>query len=278
MRRQYPVLINPWLLIKNYKKTWNYKGFVLYLLCRFEEAIGCIDKALDIDKNFRFAWVNKGFFLYHLDRYEEAISCFDKALAIDKNFYLSWEYKTFVYLFQHNLEAAEACLNSKPALKNEKSIWHQTFRELYIFASKGQCRLFEVLDEELKQFNRQDISTQVSIYVSAGKFFIEYSALTDAETCLKRGLTLQSNNPLLKKLEERLGQAKTKQLTEKSCHSDGSQKTHEVGSPLPIWLYSDPSYLTLVNQLDSTCKNQLTSLLKNFQMQVSKSPKEKSSL
>jgi len=64
------------------------KGLSLANSGRYAEAIGCYDKALEIDPQFAKAWVNKGATLILLKRHQEALQCFDKALAIDpKNEY-----------------------------------------------------------------------------------------------------------------------------------------------------------------------------------------------
>ena len=52
-------------------------------LGRYDEAIGCYDKALEIKPEYANAWNNKGIALGNLERSDEAIRCFDKALEID---------------------------------------------------------------------------------------------------------------------------------------------------------------------------------------------------
>jgi tetratricopeptide (TPR) repeat protein len=49
---------------------------------RYEEAIKCHDKAIEIDPEYAYAWNNKGNSLHYMGRYEEAIKCYDKALEI----------------------------------------------------------------------------------------------------------------------------------------------------------------------------------------------------
>ena len=72
--------INP-----NYAKVWYNKGNALSKLGRHEEAIECYDRVLEINQNFA-AWYNKGVVLGELGRYEEEIECYDKALEINPNF------------------------------------------------------------------------------------------------------------------------------------------------------------------------------------------------
>lgn len=73
--------------------AWNNKGVSLKSLGRYEEAIHCYDKALEIDLRFSGVWNNKGDSLYYLGRYEEAIRCHDKALEIDQRNEYAWSNK-----------------------------------------------------------------------------------------------------------------------------------------------------------------------------------------
>jgi uncharacterized membrane protein YccF (DUF307 family)/Tfp pilus assembly protein PilF len=74
-------------------RVWNCKGHALSSLHRYEEAIDCFDKALEIDSRRPSAWSNKGASLAGLGRYEAAILCFNKALEIDPSEAVVWSLK-----------------------------------------------------------------------------------------------------------------------------------------------------------------------------------------
>jgi len=61
---------------------WSNKGISLAALKRYEEALNCYDKALQIDPQSPVVWDNKGNALLNLGRCEEALDCYDKALTI----------------------------------------------------------------------------------------------------------------------------------------------------------------------------------------------------
>ncbi|MHA1271497.1 MAG: tetratricopeptide repeat protein [Candidatus Helarchaeota archaeon] len=69
----------------NYKDAWNNKGVALDDQGKYEEAIECYERALEIDPNDKDAWNNKGVALRKQGKYEEAIECYERALEIDPN-------------------------------------------------------------------------------------------------------------------------------------------------------------------------------------------------
>ncbi len=75
---------------------WNNKGASLRALGRYEEAISCYERALELDPRYANAWNNKGFSLYALGRYEEAISCYERSLELDPRNAEAWFNKALV--------------------------------------------------------------------------------------------------------------------------------------------------------------------------------------
>lgn len=69
---------------------WSNRGGSLCSLGRFEEAIACFDKALEIEPGYGHAWSNKGVVLYSLGRNRESLQCFERALKIDSRDAMAW--------------------------------------------------------------------------------------------------------------------------------------------------------------------------------------------
>jgi tetratricopeptide (TPR) repeat protein len=90
-------------------KEWHDKGYTLYALGRYQEAIQCCDKALAIDPRYAIAWFYKGTALVSLGRYQEALPCIDKALAIDPRYANAWALKGVVLLFLRRPQEAFQC-------------------------------------------------------------------------------------------------------------------------------------------------------------------------
>jgi serine/threonine protein kinase len=90
---------------------WTNKGYSLNSLGRYEEAITCFDKALEINPKFAFAWISKGYSLNSLGRYEEAINCHDKVLEKSPEFAVAWNNKGIsLYCLGRN-EGAITCFD-----------------------------------------------------------------------------------------------------------------------------------------------------------------------
>ena len=69
----------------------------LFNLNKKEEAIKCIDKAIEINPNYADASVTmKANALFYLNKREEAIKCIDKAIEINPNYADAWYNKGYM--------------------------------------------------------------------------------------------------------------------------------------------------------------------------------------
>ena len=74
----------------NYARGWAYKGTVFNSIERYEEALVLYDKAIELDANYQSAWANRGNVLNNLKRYDEALASFDRAIELDANYQWVW--------------------------------------------------------------------------------------------------------------------------------------------------------------------------------------------
>ena len=63
-------------------EVWFNKGVDLYEQGKYEDALECFDKAIELDPDFSDAWYNKGLVLQYLGREEEAQKCYEEAEKI----------------------------------------------------------------------------------------------------------------------------------------------------------------------------------------------------
>lgn len=63
----------------NLQAAYNNKGYSLYMQGKYEDAIRCYNRAIEIDPKYTIAWNNKGKALSALNRDREAEAMFSKA-------------------------------------------------------------------------------------------------------------------------------------------------------------------------------------------------------
>jgi tetratricopeptide (TPR) repeat protein len=71
-------------------KDWWLNGLCLNSLKRYDEALECLDKAIEIDSNYKIVWHQRGEVLYHLERYDEALVSYDRAIKLDASYPRAW--------------------------------------------------------------------------------------------------------------------------------------------------------------------------------------------
>ena len=64
-------------------RDWSEKGHCLDRLERYDEALECLDKAVEIDANYQWGWAIRGNILNNLNLYDEALVSFNKAIELD---------------------------------------------------------------------------------------------------------------------------------------------------------------------------------------------------
>jgi tetratricopeptide (TPR) repeat protein len=72
------------------KETHATRGNEYAMEGRYNEAIECYDKVIEIDPQFSSAWNDKGAVLLALGRNNESLSCLEKSIEIDPNYDLAW--------------------------------------------------------------------------------------------------------------------------------------------------------------------------------------------
>ena len=60
--------------------AWVKKGSALEKLDRMEQALGCYNRALELDRGSTLAYLYKGGVCNRLERFDEALACYEQAL------------------------------------------------------------------------------------------------------------------------------------------------------------------------------------------------------
>jgi tetratricopeptide (TPR) repeat protein len=88
---------------------WNGQGTTLARASRYDDALDCFAKALEIDPRFGAAWYNRGGAFTSLGRRQEALACYTEVLQIDPEFFDAWESKAHTLALLDRYEEAVTC-------------------------------------------------------------------------------------------------------------------------------------------------------------------------
>jgi len=102
------------------------QGKTLIELQRYEEAIGILDKALQIDPKYPLAWVKRGYALSQLQKYEEALKSSEEALKIKSEYSQAWYQRALVLEKLNRDEEAKKSLNKAVEIQpNYAEAWQE---------------------------------------------------------------------------------------------------------------------------------------------------------
>ncbi len=135
--------------------AWNNKGRTLESLGHFDESIKCYSKALEINPQYDEAWYGKGNGLHSLGRFEDAIVCYDKTLKINPQYTAAWTNKGGNLAELRRFEEAIICYDKALEMDTQDTVtWNMkgnSFRGLGRFE-----KAFECYDKSLK-INPRDV-------------------------------------------------------------------------------------------------------------------------
>jgi tetratricopeptide (TPR) repeat protein len=99
--------------------TWVERGYGLYRLSNYREAIVCFDTAIEFDPHLVDAWQGKGICLGEQNESEGAIACFERVILIDPNNYRGWHNRGNALMRANQYEEVMACFKRVLQLKPE---------------------------------------------------------------------------------------------------------------------------------------------------------------
>jgi len=91
------------------ESAWLWKGNACVRLLRYKDAVTCFNKTLELNPEDENAWIWKGNTLIQLQRHEEAIACYDKVLDLNPENEFAWLWKGNALTDLQRYEEAIAC-------------------------------------------------------------------------------------------------------------------------------------------------------------------------
>jgi tetratricopeptide (TPR) repeat protein len=101
------------------------KAEVLITKQKYEEALGCYERALQINPDSDDIWNLKGICLSDLKRFEEALACFDKTTSLNPLHSAAWNFKGVCYFNLAKLEKSLECFEKTTKINPEFAVaWY----------------------------------------------------------------------------------------------------------------------------------------------------------
>ncbi|WP_293147002.1 MULTISPECIES: tetratricopeptide repeat protein [unclassified Microcoleus] len=183
-------LANKLVAIRGKARDWLEKGRCLHNLERYDEALECYDRAIDLNANYHPAWALQGNVLNHLERYEEALVSFDKAIKLGATYHSVWVLRGNV--LNHLERYEEALVSFDKAIKlgaTYHSVW--ALRGYALDNLKHYEEALSSLDRAIELgANYQEL------WVLRGNVLNNLGRYEEALASLDRTIELDANNQL----------------------------------------------------------------------------------
>jgi len=158
---------------------WNNGGISFSSLSKFEQAIECYDKAINIDPRNGGAWSNKGNALRLLGRDSEAMGCYNDAIKVNPSNARAWCNKGFLLCKLGQLDDSLRCLHQALDIKPMNS---------YITSQIVGClNMGEFKKAEIRDVCQKVISLNLKPYDVDGLFNLGlcYLQIEDTDNALE---------------------------------------------------------------------------------------------
>jgi len=169
--------------------AWVTRGTDLLKAVRYEEALACFAKALEIDPRFGGAWYNRGSAFSSLGRHEEALTCYSQVLDIDPQLFDAWEGKALALAFLGRYEEAVPCFTKALELTPQSiACWNNKAKALEALGR---------FDEAISCFTKAlhiDPSRGV-IWDNKGVALRKVGRYEEALACSLKALKIEPRNP-----------------------------------------------------------------------------------
>jgi tetratricopeptide (TPR) repeat protein len=155
----------------HYKWSWWEMGQCYLQKEMYEKAIEASDKAIEVDSDNPIFWHTKAYSLWKLKKYEEAIECYQKSINLNPKYYVTWLEMGICYLkkekpdpekaLERFKEAVNLDINCYPALRNIAEIYwkfKRDYEKAMEYCQKAQkagdpeaSKYIEKIEEEISE-------------------------------------------------------------------------------------------------------------------------------
>lgn len=203
-------------------KEWKKEAKILEDQYKFENAIECYDKAIELDPEDPYPWYSKGLLItYSSGEFYEAIECLDKAIGLDPSYEEAWKLKGNVLnslvensTYKENVDPLDLCkdaiecFNKAIELNPEDSdAWTGKGIALFYIGEKNDA--IKCLDKalEIDSENNVALNCKSSILAEKGDY-------KNAMKCINKSLDIDPEDiETLKIKEQIIRDSRTKMYT-----------------------------------------------------------------
>ncbi len=174
---------------------WYNKGIALVESNRYEEAIECYDKAIEINAEDADVWYNKGVALDGLYRdeearecYDNAIECYDKLIEIDPEDATEWNNKGVALVGLNRNEEAIECFDKLIELGSEDAdAWRKKGRALALLNRDEEA--IECYDKAIEINPKDDVA-----WYNKGSALQKLGKYDEAIDCYDKAIEINPEN------------------------------------------------------------------------------------
>ena len=129
------------------------KGEDFFIDKKFDDALTCYEKAIELEPSDAYYWTLKGLTLYDLEKYQDALVCCNKAIELDPSKARYWNTKSATLSSLEKDQDALVCCNKAIELDPDNDSYKQ--RLVLMQANMQVQQMIETLEEKNKNLDEE---------------------------------------------------------------------------------------------------------------------------
>ena len=132
---------------------WRSKGVALRRLGKYYDALVCHDKSVELDPNVANYWSHRGLVLRHMKSFDDALTCYEKAIELEPSDAYYWTLKGLTLYDLEKYQDALVCCNKAIELDPDNDSYKQ--RLVLMQANMQVQQMIETLEEKNKNLDEE---------------------------------------------------------------------------------------------------------------------------